>query len=616
MTTNELLSMLHGVRPAAGGHVARCPAHEDGNASLSINTGTDGRILIKCHAGCSVPAITSALKIPMTALFPDKEPTRPSKLVATYDYTDENGTLLYQCLRFDPKDFRQRHRHPSQPSIWIWNLNGCRRVLYRLPDVLAAVQTDQTIVIVEGEKDADNLAKIGLCATTVPMGAGKWLPEYTATLQGAARIIVIADKDKPGRAHAALVKAALDPVCDDVVTIEMPGDAVKDASDWLKTGGSAEDLIKLADNPEPPADPRTAEIDRIRESLRTPEDIDEAIIALSNLRTPADDDLPDPVDLHEWMQIEHPQRPIVIHNLLRTGDKLTLGGGSKSCKTWFAAALGISVSSGKSFLGFRTEKTHVLFINLELQPDIFHERLRTLQANMNILVPQGMMSIWNLRGKDASIERLDRKLKAMPLMPGLIIIDPLYKILGDRVENAAEDMASLMRILDGIALRNEAAILLPAHFSKGNQSEKSAIDRISGSGVFARDADAIVTMTQHEEEDAFTLEFTLRGWAPLSPVVVRWEYPLFQRDDALDPEKLKQAKKRGASPKATTDEYIALVPTDGLSQPEIVTAFKQSLGVSQSSAYSKFNELKRDGLLQPIPFSNRFRPKSVLDMDP
>ena len=336
---------------------------------------------------------------------------------------------------------------------------------------------------------------------------------------------------------------------------------------------------------------------------------------LTGKPTPADDDLPDPVDLYEWMQIEHPQRPIVIHNLLRTGDKLTLGGGSKSCKTWFAAALGISVSAGKPFIGFRTEKTHVLFVNLELPPDIFHERLRTLQANMNILVPPGMMSIWNLRGKDASIERLDRKLKAMPMMPGLIIIDPLYKILGDRVENAAEDMASLMRILDGIALRNEAAILLPAHFSKGNQSEKSSIDRISGSGVFSRDADAIVTMTQHEEEDAFTLEFTLRGWAPLSPVVVRWEYPLFQRDDALDPEKLKQMKKRGASPKATSEEYLALVPNDGLSQPEIITAFKKTLDVGHSTAYSKFNELKRDGLLEPIPFSNRFRPKSTLDME-
>ena len=105
-----------------------------------------------------------------------------SRMVATYDYTDERGALLYQTIRFDPKDFKQRR--PDGKGGWIWNLKGVRLALYRLPELLK--RKAETVFICEGEKDVDRLAALGLLATCNPMGAGKWREEYAATLQGEA----------------------------------------------------------------------------------------------------------------------------------------------------------------------------------------------------------------------------------------------------------------------------------------------------------------------------------------------------------------------------------------------------------------------------------------------
>ena len=106
------------------------------------------------------------------------------EIVSTYDYTDENGKLLFQTVRYEPKDFRQRR--PDGNGGWIWNLKGVPRVLYRLPEVLKA----QVVCVAEGEKDCDNLCKLGFTATTNPIGAGKWRVEYGDVLRGKDALIL------------------------------------------------------------------------------------------------------------------------------------------------------------------------------------------------------------------------------------------------------------------------------------------------------------------------------------------------------------------------------------------------------------------------------------------
>jgi hypothetical protein len=99
-----------------------------------------------------------------------------------------------------------------------------------------------------------------------------------------------------------------------------------------------------------------------------------------------------------------------------------------------------------------------------------------------------------------------------------------------------------LNAIESLSTDTGAAVAFGAHFSKGNQSAKEAIDRISGSGVFARDPDSIMVLTRHEQDGAFTVETILRNFKPLEPFVIRWDFPLFRRDDSLDPARLKQPK--------------------------------------------------------------------------
>ncbi len=189
------------------------------------------------------------------------------------------------------------------------------------------------------------------------------------------------------------------------------------------------------------------------------------------------------------------------------------------------------------------------YINFEIQEPFFCQRTEDICGAKGVTFEEGQLMVWHLRGHTEGIEKMVAELMLGLLRENftLIIFDPIYKALGGRDENKAGDVASLCNELERVAVKTGAAIAFGAHYSKGNQAAKESIDRIGGSGVFARDPDAILTMTAHEMEECFTVEATLRNFKPLPAFVVRWEWPLFYRDAAADPTALKQVKKgRGA----------------------------------------------------------------------
>ena len=165
-----------------------------------------------------------------------------TNIAATYDYRDEESKLLYQVVRFYPKEFRQRK--PDGNGGWEWSTKGIRRVLYRLPELLVS-KPDAPVFIVEGEKDADRLASIGLVATTNAMGAGKWVADYNEPLRGRS-VIVLPDNDNAGREHGQTVAKSLNGVAASVKVIELPGLPDKgDVYDWLDNGGTKAKLLAL-----------------------------------------------------------------------------------------------------------------------------------------------------------------------------------------------------------------------------------------------------------------------------------------------------------------------------------------------------------------------------------
>jgi len=268
MTAEELIRKLDGVRETSDGWTARCPAHEDTNPSLSISQGDDGRILLHCHAGCSPETVVFALGLSMADLFPDSVPktatppvAKPSgRIVAMYDYKDEEGRLLYQVVRFEPKDFRQRQPRPD--GNWDWNVRDVRRVPYRLPELIAAVREGKIIFVVEGEKDADSLVDVGLIATTNAGGAGKWPTAFADHFRN-AKITILPDNDLPGQKHAEQVARSLQGIAAEVRIVQLPNLPRKgDVSDWLATGGTKDELEELVEQT-PPWQPSTPSTKRI-----------------------------------------------------------------------------------------------------------------------------------------------------------------------------------------------------------------------------------------------------------------------------------------------------------------------------------------------------------------
>ncbi len=171
-----------------------------------------------------------------------------ARIVATYDYVDEEGHILYQSVRMDPKGFKQRK--PDDKGGWDWSIKGVRLVLYHLPDLLK--RSTETVFICEGEKDVRSLASLGLLATCNPMGAGKWRPDYSEAIRGRS-VVLLPDNDPPtdelgkphykGQKHVASVAADLLRVGCEVRIVEVPQG--KDVSDWLSTGGTLKELEAL-----------------------------------------------------------------------------------------------------------------------------------------------------------------------------------------------------------------------------------------------------------------------------------------------------------------------------------------------------------------------------------
>lgn len=249
-----------------------CPSHEDSNPSLKIAEGERGAVLT-CHAGCSTEDIVTTLGLKMRDLFadepaPDGPITRAPKpqpnpvsqpkgqsgkvysgqqdwnITASYDYRDVDGTLLYQVIRKEPKQFLQRR--PDGAGGWIYKVaKQVKRVPYRLPELLAT----ENVFVVEGEKDADRLWAMDVPATCNAGGAGKWGASESKALAAACvqRVIIIPDNDDAGHKHAQDVAAKCKKAGLAVSVVDLP-DAIHhgDVSDWLNAGGTREGLLSLA----------------------------------------------------------------------------------------------------------------------------------------------------------------------------------------------------------------------------------------------------------------------------------------------------------------------------------------------------------------------------------
>ncbi|TAK98821.1 MAG: AAA family ATPase [Verrucomicrobia bacterium] len=304
--------------------------------------------------------------------------------------------------------------------------------------------------------------------------------------------------------------------------------------------------------------------------------------------------LPEIVSLRQFAAVATPAPPQIIEGILHQGCKMILGGTSKSNKSWCLLDLALSVASGQPWWGRRCEKLPVVYINFELHDWAIAQRVNALCAARSDCKGMGdTLHLWNLRGHNADLTLLRPKLEEQLAKHqfGLIILDPAYKVLGNRDENANGEIASLMNELEAMAKSSGAAVVVAHHFAKGDSTAKSAMDRMSGAGAWARDPDSIVVLTPHEEENCFTVTSILRNLPQLPEFVVSWDYPLMRLAADLNPDALRrpQSKNKVCSDKEFVEAALGDKPK---SFSAVIETARSQLGMSPATAKRYLNRLK------------------------
>jgi hypothetical protein len=515
--TDEFLSRLNGVRDTPNGWEARCPCrNDDDNPSLSISEDAKtGNILVTCHRGspCSTKEICESAGVTLAALFPPQKRTNNTKakldLVKTYDYIDESGELLFQKLRYIDSDGKKtfRQRKPDGQGGWVYALGDTPKILYNLPAVKQGVAGGYPIWVVEGEKDADTLIEIGIIATTMPGGAGKWLDIHTEALAG-AEVEIIADNDEPGIAHAKLVLSELTKAgCVANIWVAPKG---KDVTEYLAMGGSLDDFLALEmDKPtpspavEPVAVPPTSDaFSQARTKLEallvrtdlTPQQI---LIKAQDIALLASRDKP--VDfgrLVDWDSFINESADDsydwVIEDILERGERVIVVAAEGVGKTMLARQVAILSGCGiNPFTYQKMKQIRTLTVDLENPERIIR---RTASSILNTALDRGYTTkpTAQLLVKPSGLDLMkaeDRMILETAIeeaKPELLVMGPLYKAFIDPGGRTSESVAvEVARYLDHVRDVYKCALWLEHHAPLGESMTNRQM-RPFGSAVWSR----------------------------------------------------------------------------------------------------------------------------------
>ena len=495
MRLDEIEPMLDRVRRSGDGFTCRCPAHEDNRSSLHVDS-KNGKILMRCFAGCEVESIVEALHLSMSDLFDDEcrdyDRRRPtgrrqqvasahSKVVATYEYTDRDGNPLYEVIRYEPKDFKQKHGDT-------WGLDGVKRVIFNLPAVEEAMDRDEVVFYVEGEKDVQSLAKIGLVGTTHCGGSSGWKPEYATFLTG-AKLVILPDNDGPGKAMAATVKAAVD----GSAIVELPGLPSKgDVSDWIAAGGTADALLVMADE------------------------------ALSLYR---------PIQLANFLS-EKGELDWLVPNFLVRGAVAQLTAKPAAGKTTLLVQMALQLACGDPFLGMKpTKPVKTLYLMAEGARPGFKGRVRLACQTLGITGSRLKEIPWLIQPEKATSkvklgsDELRRMIGASRVE--LVILDTqrYFKMGGE--ENSADDwLKYFMEPMRALTAEFGCGFFLVHHFKKSGDDLQ---DDEKQRGTSAQIGDVDVSMRLEIEKPKVAA--TRRGAAPVEePTAKKTMYRRFIED--------------------------------------------------------------------------------------
>ena len=568
---DEILSRLDNVSGRKGQYNAACPCRtDDKNPSLRIGIGREDQVLVKClrGGGCSVEDICKSINLEMSDLWPEdgssnlltlKVPTTSpipgtrggggkggeKTLTNTYKYYDADAHLVMEVLRYVYEDGRKTflQRKPAADGGWEWKTDDLKKPLYRLPQILRAVEDGETIWVVEGEKDVETLVEgFGLQATTNAGGAGgagqkKWMPYHSDTLKG-ANVAIIVDNDEPGYQHALEVRQQLwDRDCK--VKVFQPG-TYKDVSDMVAAGLNGGSLMSAMNEVDPadlllPSDAKhltnlsklvaddsgyfssllpvkedpislfMSEADMIQRS--TTDDVEAASLirrAAGRLLIQAGD-ITNTGKAVNWREFLEEDADIsydwIIPNLLERGDRVMVVASEGAGKTTLARQVAMMTSAGiHPFRRTPMKPLRTLMIDLENPERIIrratgriYDRIKSfdMHENMNgahlVMKPDGV-NLLTARDQ-AMIEE-----HVANTNPDIFFFGPIYKSFLDPGGKTAEAVCGeIVRFLDYIRVEYDCALWLEHHAPLGDSNKRDL--RPFGSAVWSRWSEFGIALT-------------------------------------------------------------------------------------------------------------------------
>jgi hypothetical protein len=436
------ISQLPSLKPNGSNRgQALCPFHDDSKPSLSVDFETGQFKCFGCEKKGSIfdfymERCGVGFKEAKEALAKDAgiviEAQR--RIVQTYDYKDESGKLLFQTVRYEPKDFMQRR--PDGKGGWMYKLSDTRLVPYNLPEVLTA----RSVIIVEGEKDVEALRPWGLTATCNPMGAGKWRPEYNEHFRG-KRVAIIPDNDEPGRKHSQTVARTLKETAESVKVLELPGLPKRgDVSDLIAKGGTKESLIGLIKQAQE-WEPNRSFIVKVESIL------------------------------------SQDAEPITwgVADLLPEGGLILLTAPPSHFKTFLSLDMARCVSQGLPFLGRNTKQKPVLYIEKENPRVVLKSYLEKLGIS-----PTAPLEVWpSWTEEEPPMFPNDVYLELARERP-LMIFDSLIRFYPKGTdENSSTDIREVIGFLRSLT-KAGATVLVLHHKGKGDGSDYRGSSDILG----------------------------------------------------------------------------------------------------------------------------------------
>jgi RecA-family ATPase len=476
-------------------------------------------------------------KLMREAVLSQKQPRKPKgKLSETYPYTDADGTLLYQVLRYVPKGFAQRR--PDGNGGWIWSL-GDRRVLYRWPELLK--YPDATVFVTEGEKDANNVAALGHCATTV--AHGRWTDGCVAALRG-RHVLILEDADESGRTKALNAATLLYGIATTIRIVRLPGLADGgDVSDWLTTGHNGEELVDIC-MAAPLWEPSSSTSDTRDEDAENHDD--------SGNSTDRSLSLPF-ISMADWDDTPTPPREWAVRDRIPLRQPTLFSGEGAVGKSIIELQLCAAHVLGRDWLDTMPEFGPAMYLGAEDEADELRRRFTDIaahyQAKFADLIAGGL-HLLSFAGEDMLLGAPDRRGRIIPtklfdrlleaardIRPKHIGLDTSADVFGGSEIDRAQ-VRQFVAMLRKLAIAANGAVVLLSHPSLTGMNSGTGLSGSTGWHNSVRARMYLKSPKAKEDEQPDTdlreLEFKKNNYGPLAArVVLRFRNGLFLPDPGL-----------------------------------------------------------------------------------